>query len=68
MALGVDGSIAPDWSIGMAAGLGGLAGGYLGARWSHLAPERALRLLLGALAIARGGDLRRAGAALTQRA
>jgi hypothetical protein len=52
IALGADGSIAPDWTIGLAAGLGGLAGGYWGARWSHLAPERALRLLLGAVAIA----------------
>jgi uncharacterized membrane protein YfcA len=52
IALGADGSIAPDWTIGVAAGLGGLAGGYWGARWSHLAPERALRLLLGAVAIA----------------
>ena len=52
IALGTDGSIAPDWTIGLAAGLGGLAGGYWGARWSHLAPERALRLLLGAVAVA----------------
>ena len=28
IALGADGSIAPDWTIGLAAGLGGLAGGY----------------------------------------
>ena len=52
IALGADGSIAPDWTIGVAAGVGGLVGGYWGARWSHLAPERALRLLLGAVAIA----------------
>ena len=52
IALGADGSIAPDWTIGVAAGVGGLAGGYWGARWSHLAPERALRLLLGGVAIA----------------
>jgi len=51
LAVGVDGSVAPDWSLGIAAGLGGLAGGYLGARWSRFAPERALRLLLGVLAI-----------------
>jgi uncharacterized protein len=51
LSLGVDGSVAPDWSLGIAAGLGGLAGGYLGARWSRFAPERALRLLLGVLAI-----------------
>jgi uncharacterized protein len=51
IALGADGSIAPDWTIGVAAGLGGLAGGYWGARWSHLAPERALRFLLGGVAI-----------------
>jgi uncharacterized membrane protein YfcA len=52
LALGTDGSIAPDWTIGVAAGVGGLVGGYWGARWSHLAPERALRLLLGGVAIA----------------
>jgi uncharacterized protein len=51
IALGADGSVAPDWTIGLAAGVGGLAGGYWGARWSHLAPERALRLLLGAVAM-----------------
>ena len=52
IALGADGSVAPDWVIGLAAGLGGLAGGYLGARWSTSAPERALRLLLGGVAMA----------------
>jgi len=52
LAVGVDGSIAPDWWVGIAAGLGGLVGGYCGARWSRFAPERALRLLLGFLAIA----------------
>jgi uncharacterized membrane protein YfcA len=51
LALEVPGSVAPDWTLGIGAGLGGLAGGYLGARWSHLAPERVLRLLLGAVAI-----------------
>jgi uncharacterized membrane protein YfcA len=51
LAVGVDGSVAPDWPVGIAAGLGGLVGGYCGARWSRFAPERALRLLLGALAV-----------------
>ena len=47
-----DGSIAPDWSIGVACGLGGLLGGYIGAAIQPRMPERALRLLLGGLAIA----------------
>lgn len=44
--------IAPDWTIGLLAGTGGLAGGYLGARLQPHIPERALRAGLGALAIA----------------
>jgi uncharacterized membrane protein YfcA len=44
------GSIAPDWPIGIACGLGGLVGGYLGARLQPHLPERALRLVLGGLA------------------
>ncbi|MFI5541540.1 TSUP family transporter [Nocardia sp. NPDC051900] len=44
--------IAPDWTIGISCGLGGLVGGYLGAHLQPVAPERALRFLLGALAIA----------------
>jgi uncharacterized protein len=50
LALVADGSIAPDWPIGIACGLGGLCGGYLGARLQPRLPERRLRLLLGALA------------------
>lgn len=46
-----DGSIAPDWSVGIACGLGGLLGGYVGARLQPRLPERALRLLLGGLAV-----------------
>ncbi|GGY81109.1 hypothetical protein GCM10010363_72400 [Streptomyces omiyaensis] len=49
------GDIAPDWWLGLACGLGGLVGGYLGARLQPRLPERALRLLLGALATAIGG-------------
>jgi uncharacterized membrane protein YfcA len=44
------GTIAPEWPIGIACGLGGLLGGYLGARLQPFMPERALRLLLGCLA------------------
>lgn len=44
--------IAPDWAIGIAAGAGGLIGGYLGARLQPLLPESALRSILGVLAIA----------------
>jgi uncharacterized membrane protein YfcA len=54
IALGADGSISPDWATGLGAGVGGLVGGYLGARWSHLIPERGLRLLLGGVAMALG--------------
>ncbi|ALV33552.1 hypothetical protein AS200_17030 [Streptomyces sp. CdTB01] len=48
------GDIAPDWYLGLACGLGGLAGGYLGAHLQPRLPETALRLLLGALASALG--------------
>ena len=55
LALFTDGAIAPDWSVGIACGLGGLVGGYLGAHLQPFVPERALRLLLGCLAAAVGG-------------
>jgi uncharacterized protein len=44
--------IAPVWAIGIAAGAGGLIGGYLGAWLQPLLPERMLRTILGILAIA----------------
>lgn len=50
LAVFTEGSIAPDWPIGVACGLGGLLGGYLGARLQPRLPERGLRLLLGGLA------------------
>ncbi|MGW3985531.1 TSUP family transporter [Streptomyces sp. NPDC004830] len=46
--------IAPDWLLGCACGLGGLTGGYLGARLQPLLPERFLRPLLGTLAASVG--------------
>jgi uncharacterized membrane protein YfcA len=48
--LNASGSIGPDWSLGIACGLGGLCGGYLGASLQPHLPETALRVLLGLLA------------------
>ncbi|NJQ02890.1 sulfite exporter TauE/SafE family protein [Streptomyces zingiberis] len=48
------GAVAPDWPLGLACGVGGLIGGYLGARLQPHLPETALRLLLGTLAAALG--------------
>jgi uncharacterized membrane protein YfcA len=44
-------SIAPDWTLGLMCGLGGLVGGYLGATLQPRLPERFLRVLLGFLAV-----------------
>ncbi|CAO5179347.1 putative membrane transporter protein [Frankia sp. AiPs1] len=52
LALTTSGNIAPHWALGLALGLGGLAGAYLGARLQRRIPDTSLRLLLGALAIA----------------
>jgi uncharacterized protein len=46
------GDIAPHWALGVACGLGGLVGGYLGARLQPRLPENSLRLLLGVVATA----------------
>lgn len=48
------GDIAPDWLLGFACGLGGLTGGYLGARLQPRLPERSLKLVLGTLAASVG--------------
>ncbi|MCA2215335.1 sulfite exporter TauE/SafE family protein [Jidongwangia harbinensis] len=50
LALGTTGDIAPQWTLGLLCGLGGLVGGYLGARLQPRLPEPVLRFLLGALA------------------
>ncbi|WP_244928137.1 sulfite exporter TauE/SafE family protein [Nocardioides sp. W7] len=52
LALGSDDHIAPDWSIGIASGLGGLVGGYVGATLQPHLPEPLLRRLLGLAAVA----------------
>lgn len=54
LAMVAPGPVAPDWPVGIACGLGGLVGGYLGARLQPHLPERGLRLLLGVLAAAVG--------------
>ncbi|MFJ8868426.1 TSUP family transporter [Streptomyces sp. NPDC102473] len=54
LSLTTTGDIAPDWALGLACGLGGLCGGYLGARLQPRLPETALRLLLGTLALGIG--------------
>jgi len=52
LALTVPGPIGPDWIIGACCGVGGLIGGYLGARLQPRVPERGLQALLGLLAVA----------------
>lgn len=47
-----DQNLAPDWLTGLALGLGGLAGSYLGAALQPRLPERLLRRFLGLLAVA----------------
>ena len=46
--------VAPDWGIGLALGVGGLLGGYCGARLQPHLPELAIRRLLGVLVLAIG--------------
>jgi uncharacterized membrane protein YfcA len=52
LAYTTSGDIAPHWALGLLCGVGGLIGGYLGARLQPHLPETMLRLLLGALATA----------------
>ena len=47
-------SVAPDWSVGIALGAGGLAGGYTGARIQSRVPDVLIRRLVGVLVIAIG--------------
>ena len=51
LSIGQSGSIAPEWTLGIALGLGGLAGGYLGARLQPRLPEVLIRRGLGLLCV-----------------
>jgi uncharacterized membrane protein YfcA len=48
------GPIAPDWGVGIALGVGGLIGGYTGARLQPHLPESVIRRLLALLVLAIG--------------
>jgi uncharacterized protein len=48
------GPVAPDWPTGIALGVGGLAGGYTGARLQSRLPDLLIRRLVGVLVIAIG--------------
>jgi uncharacterized protein len=45
------GSIAPDWAVGVAIGIGGLLGGYVGTGLRDRVPEATLRRTLGIVAV-----------------
>jgi uncharacterized protein len=46
--------IAPNWPTGIALGIGGLAGGYIGARIQSRLPDALIRRTVGILVIAIG--------------
>jgi uncharacterized membrane protein YfcA len=54
-------SVAPEWRTGIALGLGGLAGGYTGARIQRRMPDLLIRRLVGLLVIAIGAYYLSAG-------
>jgi uncharacterized membrane protein YfcA len=47
-------AVGPDWGVGLALGVGGLLGGYTGARLQPHLPEVIIRRLLGVLVLAIG--------------
>ena len=55
------GAVAPNWPTGIALGLGGIAGGYLGARMQSRLPETLIRRTVGILAIAIAAQFLRNG-------
>jgi len=57
------GPVAPSWPTGIALGVGGLAGGYTGARIQSRLPDVLIRRLVGVLVIAIGARYLRLGLA-----
>jgi uncharacterized protein len=47
-----EGPVAPDWPTGIALGIGGILGGYTGARMQSRLPDALIRRVVGVLAIA----------------
>ncbi|MFY9862799.1 MAG: sulfite exporter TauE/SafE family protein [Trebonia sp.] len=54
-------SVAPDWPTGIALGLGGLVGGYTGARIQSRMPDALIRRLVGVLVVGIGAYYLSAG-------
>ncbi len=54
LSLHEQGPVAPDWPTGIALGVGGLAGAYVGARVQSRMPELLIRRLVGVLVVAIG--------------
>ena len=54
LSLHLHGPVAPVWSTGVALGIGGLAGGYTGARIQSRLPDALIRRIVGFLVIAIG--------------
>ena len=48
------GAVAPDWPTGVALGVGGLAGAYLGARLQSRLPDAVIRRIVGVMVVAIG--------------
>ena len=56
-----EGPVAPNWPTGIALGIGGVAGGYLGARMQSRLPDTLIRRTLGILAIAIAAQFLKSG-------
>jgi uncharacterized protein len=55
------GPVAPNWPTGIALGIGGIAGSYLGARMQSRLPGILIRRIVGVLAVAIAAQLLRNG-------